>query len=89
LFNTERAWSYAMELKRESRSSGDVRKKHHLIKRLKNAAKYGEQLEELCSRKSNKVDTRTVFDAQVSMVNFVCLICSTSCYILNLDFIII
>ena len=66
LFDTERAWSYAMELKRESRSSGDVRKKHHLIKRLKKAARCGEQLEKLCSRDSNKVDTKTIFDAQVS-----------------------
>ncbi|PKC00576.1 hypothetical protein RhiirA5_505109, partial [Rhizophagus irregularis] len=64
LFDTERAWSYAMELKRESRSSGDVRKKHHLIKRLKKAAKCGEQLEKLCSRDSNIVDTRTYFEAQ-------------------------
>jgi hypothetical protein len=67
LFDTERAWSYAMELKRESRSSGDVRKKHHLIKRLKKAARCAEHLEKLCSRDSNKVDTKTVFDAQVSM----------------------
>ena len=66
MFDTERAWSYAMELKRESRSSGDVRKKHHLIKRLKKAAKCGEQLEKLCSRDSNIVDTRTYFEAQVS-----------------------
>ncbi|CAG8464890.1 5137_t:CDS:10 [Funneliformis caledonium] len=64
LFNTERAWSYAMELKRESRSNGDVRKKHHLIKRLKKAAKCGIQLEKLCSRELNKVDTKTFFDAQ-------------------------
>ncbi|GET01708.1 signal recognition particle subunit SRP68-like [Rhizophagus clarus] len=64
LFDTERAWSYAMELKRESRSSGDIRKKHHLIKRLKKAAKCGEQLEKLCSRDSNIVDTRTYFETQ-------------------------
>ncbi|CAG8481618.1 9823_t:CDS:2 [Racocetra fulgida] len=54
-----------MELKRESRSSGDTRKKHHLIKRLKKAAKLGEKLENLCSREAGKVDTRTVLEAQV------------------------
>ncbi|CAG8439666.1 7635_t:CDS:10 [Scutellospora calospora] len=64
LFDVERAWSYAMELKRESRSSGDTRKKHHLIKRLKKAAKLGEKLENLCSREAGKVDTRTILEAQ-------------------------
>ncbi|CAG8689532.1 13146_t:CDS:2, partial [Acaulospora morrowiae] len=64
LFDTERAWSHAMELKRESRASGDTRKKHHLIKKLKKAAKLGNQLEQLCSRETGKVDTRTVLEAQ-------------------------
>ncbi|CAG8619265.1 38406_t:CDS:10 [Gigaspora margarita] len=64
LFDVERAWSYAMELKRESRSSGDTRKKHHLIKKLKKSAKLGEKLENLCSREAGKVDTRTVLEAQ-------------------------
>ncbi|CAH1767955.1 3489_t:CDS:2, partial [Entrophospora sp. SA101] len=50
LFDTERAWSYAMELKRESRSTGDLRKKHHLIRKLKKAEKCAKQLEHLCSR---------------------------------------
>ncbi|KAG9291736.1 hypothetical protein G9A89_012021 [Geosiphon pyriformis] len=65
LFNTERAWSYAMELKRESRSNGvDTRKKFHLIKRLKKAVKYAQALEILCSTEKGKVDARTVLEAQ-------------------------
>ncbi|CAJ0859699.1 2332_t:CDS:10 [Entrophospora sp. SA101] len=64
LFDTERAWSYAMELKRESRSTGDLRKKHHLIRKLKKAEKCAKQLEHLCSREIGKVDTRTVLEAQ-------------------------
>lgn len=55
-----------MELKRESMSSGDTRKKHHLIKRLKKAEKLSAHLEKLCSRDAGKVDARTVLDAQVN-----------------------
>ncbi|CAG8486057.1 8117_t:CDS:10 [Diversispora eburnea] len=54
LFDAERAWSYAMELKRESLSTGDTRKKHHLINRLKKADKLSTQLEKLCSREAGK-----------------------------------
>ncbi|CAG8715630.1 14644_t:CDS:2, partial [Ambispora leptoticha] len=65
LFDTERSWSYAMELKIASRSaSADTRKRQHLIKRLRKASKYGEILANLCSAEKGKVDARTALDAQ-------------------------
>ncbi|CAG8514462.1 7591_t:CDS:10 [Ambispora gerdemannii] len=65
LFDTERAWSYAMELKTFSRSSGaNTRKRLHSIKRFRKAAEYSESLSNLCSAERGKVDTRTTLDAQ-------------------------
>jgi len=54
-----------MELKHESRSNGDTRKKHHLIKRLKKAAKSSGALEKICLMDTRKVDTKTALEAQV------------------------
>ncbi|KAJ3079824.1 signal recognition particle subunit srp68 [Quaeritorhiza haematococci] len=60
LFQAERAWSYAMQLKRESAS--EPRKRHHLMKRLKKAAEAAAKLEQICQE--GKVDTRTALDVQ-------------------------
>jgi signal recognition particle subunit SRP68 len=40
LFNAERAWAYAMELKKELESSMDKRKRQHLIRRLAKAHRW-------------------------------------------------
>ncbi|RUS23340.1 hypothetical protein BC937DRAFT_86974 [Endogone sp. FLAS-F59071] len=64
LYQTERAWSYAMELKRESTERNDPRKRYHLVKRLRKAAQYSEQLVKLCAPKGGKVDGRTALDVQ-------------------------
>ena len=51
LVNAERAWAYEMQLK------GDIteetsRTRHHMIKRLRRAAKYATELEELLAVRS-------------------------------------
>lgn len=45
LIMAERAWSYAMQLRQESNT--EPRKKFHLISKLKKAALYSSQLQEL------------------------------------------
>jgi hypothetical protein len=45
LMMAERAWSYAMQLRQESNT--ELRKKFHLISRLKKAATYSSQLQDL------------------------------------------
>lgn len=45
LVMAERAWSYAMQLRQESNT--EPRKKFHLISRLRKAASYSLQLQEL------------------------------------------
>lgn len=45
LMMAERAWSYAMQLRQESNT--EPRKKFHLIARLKKAAAYSLQLQDL------------------------------------------
>lgn len=62
LFETERAWGYAMELKQESANSMDTRHRHHLVKRLKRAAQHSETLFSLCEKQN--VDNRTVLDVK-------------------------
>ncbi|KAG0318187.1 signal recognition particle subunit srp68 [Dissophora globulifera] len=64
LFQAERAWGYAMEIKAISVSLDDTRKQSHYMARLKKAAKIAQQLESICSVKSGKVDVRTALDAQ-------------------------
>ncbi|KAJ3416761.1 signal recognition particle subunit srp68 [Chytridiales sp. JEL 0842] len=62
LFEAERAWSYAMELKR---ASGDEpRKRHHSVRRLKRAAQAAETLKSLCEGRGEEVDARTLLDVQ-------------------------
>ncbi|KAI9468086.1 MAG: hypothetical protein EXX96DRAFT_591867 [Benjaminiella poitrasii] len=62
VFDIERAWAYAMELKQESNDSMETRHHHHLIKRLKRAALYAESLHQLCMQQN--VDKRTVLDTK-------------------------
>ncbi|KAG0207177.1 signal recognition particle subunit srp68 [Mortierella sp. GBA30] len=64
LFQAERAWGYAMEIKALSVALDDTRKQSHYMNRLKKAAKTAEQLETLCSTKYGKVDVRSALDAQ-------------------------
>ncbi|KAG9320402.1 hypothetical protein KVV02_005220 [Mortierella alpina] len=64
LFQAERAWGYAMEIKALSVALDDTRKQSHYMNRLKKAAKTAEHLESLCSTKFGKVDVRSALDAQ-------------------------
>jgi len=63
LFSAERAWSYAMQLKTES--IDEPRKHYHLMKRLKKAAFYANQLEDIC-KNYEKIDEKTILDVQVN-----------------------
>ena len=60
LFQAERAWAYAMQLKQES--NNDARKKFHLVNRLRKAVKFANELEKLSQ--SAKCDARTKLEAQ-------------------------
>ncbi|XP_016913688.2 signal recognition particle subunit SRP68 [Apis cerana] len=60
LIMAERAWSYAMQLRQESNT--EPRKKFHLISRLRKAATYSLQLQELIE--SVNCDARTKLEAQ-------------------------
>nr|XP_039252363.1 signal recognition particle subunit SRP68-like [Styela clava] len=57
----ERAWSYAMQLKQEA--SDNLRKRHHMIQRMKKATFQAEHLNNLCE-KSPIVDARTKLEAK-------------------------
>lgn len=63
VFQVERAWAHAMELKQESSSSMDMRKRHHLRKRLKKASQHADALSDLCDQQS--VESRSVLDVKV------------------------
>lgn len=63
VFEAERAWAYAMELKQESTNSMETRQKHHLIKRLRRSSQHALKLVELCEKQT--VDSKTVFDVKV------------------------
>ncbi|XP_011876563.1 PREDICTED: signal recognition particle subunit SRP68 [Vollenhovia emeryi] len=60
LMMAERAWSYAMQLRQESNT--EPRKKFHLISRLKKAAVYSLQLQDLIE--NINCDARTKLEAQ-------------------------
>ncbi|KAL6259841.1 hypothetical protein P5V15_009751 [Pogonomyrmex californicus] len=60
LIMAERAWSFAMQLRQESNT--EPRKKFHLISRLKKAAAYSLQLQELIE--NINCDARTKLEAQ-------------------------
>ena len=59
----ERSWAMAMELKQEVNT--DPRKKFHLLRRLKKAAKHADQLLQL-SEACERCDARTRLEAQVN-----------------------
>ncbi|KAF1798711.1 hypothetical protein FB192DRAFT_1430019 [Mucor lusitanicus] len=62
VYETERAWAFAMELKQESANSMETRQRHHLVKRLKRASQHAEALYKLCQEQT--VDIRTVLDVK-------------------------
>ncbi|KAI8373324.1 hypothetical protein BD560DRAFT_394627 [Blakeslea trispora] len=62
LFESERAWAYAMELKHASTNTIDTRPHHHLIKRLKRASQYAEQLHQHAQQQS--VNHPTLLDTK-------------------------
>ncbi|KAG2195646.1 hypothetical protein INT47_002885 [Mucor saturninus] len=62
IYESERAWAFSMELKQESSKSMDTRQRHHLVKRLKRASQYAQQLYTLCENQT--VDSRTVLDVK-------------------------
>ncbi|KAI8824151.1 uncharacterized protein EV422DRAFT_519111 [Fimicolochytrium jonesii] len=59
LFEAERAWAYAMEIKQEVRD--EPRKKFHMIKRLKRGVEAAKSLQQLCE---TCADERTVLDVK-------------------------
>ena len=59
LFQAERAWGYAMQLKQEANT--DQRKKFHVVNRLRKAIKHSNDVEKL----SSKFDARTKLEAGV------------------------
>ncbi|KAJ8323716.1 signal recognition particle subunit srp68 [Batrachochytrium dendrobatidis] len=60
LFEAERSWAYAMQLKADSQY--EPRKKHHSIKRLCRAVSSANQLHELCQLES--IDHQTSLETQ-------------------------
>ncbi|XP_076679999.1 signal recognition particle 68 [Andrena cerasifolii] len=60
LIMAERCWSYAMQLRQESNT--ELRKKFHLVSRLRKAATYSLQLQELIENVN--CDARTKLEAQ-------------------------
>lgn len=64
LFCAERAWAYAMQLKSEANT--EVRKRYHMMSRLKKAVSYAEELFVLCEHE--KCDARTKLESQVMIL---------------------
>jgi len=65
LFNAERAWAHAMELKQRvddvvSRGEGSLRPHHHRIRRFRKAVSWSEKLRVLCAERG---DDRTALEA--------------------------
>ncbi|KAK7498522.1 hypothetical protein BaRGS_00010182 [Batillaria attramentaria] len=60
LFCAERCWAYAMQLKAEANT--ELRKRFHMIARLKKAVHYADELGALCE--SPKCDARTKLECQ-------------------------
>lgn len=59
LMNAERAWAYAMHIKRVS--PGEARPRHHMIARLVKAARWAGELQALCTQRA---DQRTQLEAE-------------------------
>uniref|UniRef100_A0A7S3ZB70 Signal recognition particle subunit SRP68 n=1 Tax=Lotharella globosa TaxID=91324 RepID=A0A7S3ZB70_9EUKA len=62
LLNAERAWSYAMELKKESAKDDDSRKHHHLLRKLSRAVRWSKDLRSLAMEVA---DDRTQVEAEL------------------------
>lgn len=60
LMLSERAWSYAMQLRQEANT--EPRKRFHLVNKLRKALVYAQQLKELCGSKI--CDARTKLEAE-------------------------
>jgi len=60
LMEAERCWSHAMELKLYANT--EPRKKFHMVRRLRKAAKYADDLKKLCE--IERVDARTKLEVQ-------------------------
>ncbi|XP_041364643.1 signal recognition particle subunit SRP68-like [Gigantopelta aegis] len=60
LFCAERTWAYAMELKSEANT--ELRKKYHMLSRMKKAVEYSEELAVLCE--SPHCDAKTKLESQ-------------------------
>ena len=59
LFQAERSWAFAMQLKAEE-SSDNARKKHHMMKCLKKAASFANALKRLCLTSAASSDDNSV-----------------------------
>ena len=59
----ERCWSHAMELKLYANT--EPRKKFHMVRKLSKAAKYAEELKNLCNLE--QIDARTKLEVQVKL----------------------
>eukprot|EP00501_MAST-03F_sp_TOSAG23-6_P002215 GSMAST32.ASY1.ANO1.2315.1 assembled CDS len=60
LMNAERAWSYAMELKQELIDKDEPRKRFHMLRRLRKAVWWANQLKDICTKRT---DDRTSLEA--------------------------
>ncbi|KAL3877845.1 hypothetical protein ACJMK2_035489 [Sinanodonta woodiana] len=60
LFEAERAWGFAMQLKTEANT--EPRKKFHMISRLRKAAQHASELHNLCE--SDRCDAQTKLESQ-------------------------
>lgn len=61
LINAERAWAYGMQLKQEANT--EIRKRFHLLRRLRRAVAHSSKLLQLCEQ-CGRCDTRTKLEAQ-------------------------
>lgn len=61
LFNSERSWAYAMQLRQFLSEYGNKKAKYHLMSRLRKAVRWAEQLEQATAAIS---DTKTILEAQ-------------------------
>lgn len=61
LFNAERAWAQAMELKKMVEEKMELKQRHHMVRRLAKAALWASQLARLAS---SKCDTRSRIEAE-------------------------
>ncbi|KAJ1535483.1 signal recognition particle subunit srp68 [Nowakowskiella sp. JEL0078] len=67
LFETERAWSFANQLKVES--DAEPRKRHHLVSRLRKASKAAAELQALCLELGDSVETQTMLEVEAYSLN--------------------